>query len=257
MLFFRIFQHLLPRARAWRTTIETTLRQFFEGLAGAPQAVRDFFDAIHNDRLPETTRELAEWERQFGLVAPSIDAERRQQLAAAWQATGGQSPRYLQDVVQAAGFDLYIHEWWEMPETEPRVPRNPLDYTSVATIGTFQCSEFEDQPQCQDELAGQPQCNDFLANVTGYLVNDNLTLRPPPPIPNDPTKWPYFLYWGAETFGDSAIVLASRRAELERLLLKLCPMQQWLVLMVTYVEPLYDDEGDMIVDGDGETVYEG
>lgn len=229
MLFFRQLQHLLPDGRAWRLTIESTLRQFFEGLSEVHRSTREFVDRVHEDRLPTTTRYPEMWEEQFGLVATASDIDRRAQLESAWQATGGQSPWYLQDIVRKAGFDVYIHEWW-VPGSMPRVPRNPRDYTDDPLLGTVQCGE--PLAQCGEPTA---QCNSFLANEVGYIVNKNLTDVAPPAIPNDPLKWPYFVYWGGETFPALADVPAARREEFERLILKLCPTNDWLVTLINYV----------------------
>ena len=54
-------------------------------------------------------------------------------------------------------------------------------------------------------------------------------------VPNDPSKWPYFLYIGGETFGELAQVDPKRRDEFEALCLKICPAQQWLGILVEYV----------------------
>ena len=230
MMFLRIFKHLLPSGAAWRLTIEKTLRRFFEGLTGAPQDARDFVDDVHDDLYPSSTRELERWETQFALVGGTTEAIRRQQLDAAWKATGGQSPRYLQDIVQAAGFPLYVHEWWSSGPS-PYIARDPRSYTEVPLIGTVQCGE----PLA---LCGEPgaQCNAWLANDPHYLVNLNLTLRPPPPVPSDPATWPYFLYFGGVVFGDIVDLPVERRVELETLLLRICPTQQWIVLLVRWVE---------------------
>lgn len=229
MLFFRQLQHLLPTGAAWRVVIDKTLRKFFEGLAAVHESARDFADRVHEDLIPQTSRSIDLWERQFGLVAPASDVDRRLQVDGAWQATGGQSPRYLQDVVRSAGFDVYIHEWW-VPGSMPRTLRNPRDYTEDPLFGTVQCGEA--LAQCGEPTA---QCNRFLANEIGYLVNKNLTDVAPPAIPNDATKWPYFVYWGGATFGTAASVPAVRRAEFERLLLKICPANNWIVTIVNYV----------------------
>src|SRR5690349_24823396 len=101
MLFFRVFQHLLPRSEAWKVTIQKTLRRFFEGLAeGTPASFRTFVDQVYEDVFPETTRELAAWEKQFGLEPNASEAARRLALAAEWAATGGQSPAYIEGVLQ-------------------------------------------------------------------------------------------------------------------------------------------------------------
>lgn len=256
-LFFRIFQHLLPRTQTWRLTISKTLRSFFQGLTGAPSDAVAYIDAVYEDAFPGTTRELAEWEAQFGLVANPDDAIRRLNLAAAWAAGGGQSPSYIQGVLQSAGFDLYVYEWWS--SGPPYVARDPRLYTTQPLIGSVQCTAAGTggQPVCTGAgIGGQPQCNRFLANDPHYLVNKDLTNNAPPPVPPrdaDSIYWPYFLYVGSAIFPVRATIDGSRRQELETLLLKICPTHEWIVTLIDYVNiPLFleIDSSDFIqVDG--------
>jgi hypothetical protein len=249
MLFLRILQHLLPRAQAWRLTIARTLRSFFEGLALQPAAIREYIDLVWEDIVPSTTRLLNEWERHFGLTLTDTSSEPavtagRERLAAEWAASGGQSPAYIQGVLHAAGFtDLFVHDWW-IGEGPPYVARDPRDYTELPQVGTYRCGSeanpngvgFVDGPTCSDGTGG-PRCNNFLINDPGYLVNKDLTPRAPPPVPGDPLTWPYFIYIADETFTEDPVVVdASRRDELERLLLKLRPTHNWIVLFVDYAE---------------------
>jgi hypothetical protein len=251
MSFFRIFQHLLPDAAAWRLTIAKTLRSFFEGLAGGPEDAVAFVDDVYGDLNPETTRELVEWEKQFGLQPNGDEATRRLALAAEWAANGGQSPSYIQGVLHTAGFtNLFVHEWWS--SGPPYVARDPRDYTEQPLIGSHQCTgndgfgyPFSSQPQCS-AFASQPQCNGWLANEVGYLVNKDLTRRAPPPVPDDSDRWPYFWYVGAETFPEIASVDADLRPELERLLLKLGPSHLWIVTLIAYIE---DEESLILTEG--------
>ena len=270
MTFLRVFKHLLPNARAWRITVDKKLRQFFEGLSGVGSDAKTFFDGVWLDIFPETTRELDAWEQQFGLRDTGItEQERRDRLDATWKALGGQDPRYIQDTLQANGFDVYVHEWWE-PGTEPApgvkqcvTPRNPLmwirrEYTGVTLLvecgeAVAACGEafaeagnslqptgyplvnkiFQTEPDfltlCGESVAeaGEPlaSCGNFLEfkeTLRNYIV------------PNDPAKWPYFLYIGGETFGTLAQVDPKRRDEFEALCLKICPAQQWLGILVEY-----------------------
>lgn len=239
MLFLRIFQHLLPRSPAWRITTTKTLRKFFEGLSAQPALVKTFMDQVYEDLFPATARmssgggsgALEEWERQFGLVPNPSEAVRRAALAAEWQANGGQSPAYIEGVLQTAGFPVYVHDWWA--SGPPYAARDPHTYTTRPLIGTYRCSGFASQPTCSDFLT-QPRCNRFLSNDPHYLVNKDLTRQAPPPVPDDPTKYPHFMYVGGEVFGTRVIVDATRRDELERLLLKLRPTQLWIVLLIDY-----------------------
>lgn len=233
MGFLDTFKHLLPSGAAWRLTMEKTLRRFFEGLASGPEDARAFLDDVFDDLFPTSTRVLDAWEFQFGLRAPGpeiTDALRRQALDTTWKAQGGQSPRYLQDIVQGAGFPLCVHDWWS--SGPPYIARNPHDYAIDPTIGLVQCG----MPLAQ---CGEPTalCNNWLANFPRYYVNLDLTRRRPPPIPDDSTRYPYFLYFGAEDLDGGLVdIPAERRAELEELLLRICPAHQWIVLMVRWVE---------------------
>jgi hypothetical protein len=233
----RLFQHLLPRGLAWRTTVGTNLRRFFEGVAGLPTDIRTFVDLVYLDVLPATTREIPAWEKQFALPRGGNDAARRQKIATAWSTQGRQSPDYIQRTLHAAGFTtVFIYEWWQ--SGPPYVAHDPRDYTTQPMVGAYQC-EPTTPWECFAPGPGEPlapHCDDSLINDPGYLVNLDLTRRSPPPVPDDPGYWPYFLYFAGETFPDRAPVPTSRLAELKEILLRISPAQQWLVLLVEGVD---------------------
>lgn len=236
---FTLFQHLLPRALAWRTTIATNLRRYIEGLAAFAADVRTFIDLVYLDLFPLSTRELPSWELQFALLGTGTEAIRRLRLAAAWAAQGGQSPAYIQSIIHAAGFtEVFIHEWWI--SGPPWLARDPRSYTTQPLLGAYQC-EGTTPWECFDPLPGQsiaPHCDDTLANDPGYVVNLDLTPRAPPAVPSDPSRWPYFLYFAGEVFPELAPVDAARLDELKELLLRICPAQQWIVLLVDPIAPI-------------------
>lgn len=223
------FKHLLPTGRAWSLTVSKRLRQFFTGLVGPLADAQDYQDVAYNDVRPQYTTKLSEWEFQFGIfVSAATEQDRRDRLTAAWRALGGQDPRYLQDTVQAAGFPLFIHEWW-VPGSEPPVARNPNAY--IAPDNGAWVTVKLGAPGVQ---LGRPSTQLGKARKLRYLIDDNL---PDPPVwpQNDQTKWPYFLYFGGETFGDVVTLPAAREAELRTLILKLCPAQLWCGLLVEFV----------------------
>lgn len=114
MNIFRIYQHLLPQAKAWKITSSKNLRAFFEGLSIFPEEIKNFADTVWLDIFPKTTRYIENWEYQFGLYDYGLtDFQRRDRLDAAWKFLGGQSPYYIQNTLQKNGFDVYIHEWWD------------------------------------------------------------------------------------------------------------------------------------------------
>ena len=261
-MFFRIFQHLLPNARAWRLVIDKQLRQFFEGLSGTGSDLKLFIDQVWLDIFPASTRQLSEWEQQFGLTGNITDEqERRDRLDATWKALGGQDPRYIEDTLRNAGFDVYVHEWWQLPVVGSPVPRNPLTYLNdgaspvqykaiagatkaicgnpIAICGaSFQPTGYPlvnkiTSPRIGNIVAGATKaiCGNpiAIANslITSYAQKVYL-------IPNDVTKWPYFLYIGGETFPGHASIPSARKNEFETLCLKICPTQQWLGILVDY-----------------------
>lgn len=248
---FRTIQHLLPRSLAWRVVPALDagdgapglrLRQYLEGLGAFADDVVQFVDLVYLDLLPRSTRELRAWESQFGLGSGGPDVDRRAKLGAAWSLQGGQSPDYLQRMLHAAGFTtVFIHEWWE-DGAPPFVARDPHDHVTAPLIGIYQC-EPSNQWQCFEPEAGEPlapHCTETLVNDPGYLVNLDLTRRAPPPIPDDPLRWRFFLYLAAETFPERAPVARSRIAELKELILRLRPAHLWIVFLV---EPVDEVEG--------------
>lgn len=241
MMFLRIFKHLLPNARAWRVTVDKRLRQFFTGLSGVGEDVKIFIDGVWLDIFPETTRGIDAWEQQFGLRNTGLtEQQRRDRLSATWKVLGGQGPRYIQDTLQASGFDVYVHEWWE-PGTEPApgvkqcvTPRNPLLWLSREHKGYPLVNKVfkmvpDILPLCGEVLAEAGEQRALCGNY--FTFRDQLKEYI---VPRDPSKWPYFLYIGGATFGTMARVGPKRKDEFEALCLKICPAQQWLGMLVEY-----------------------
>lgn len=258
-MFLRVFKHLLPRARAWRLTADKNLRKFFEGLSGLPSDAKDFYGAVFFDIDPTSTRELAAWESQFGLPNTALTTQqRRDRLAAAWQATGGQSPRYIQDILRAAGFNVYVHEWWE-PGSNPPVARNPLlVLNDGSTFARYDSCDGADGMQDGDALAQDGGVLDptgyALVNKTcvpqtlgdgdsemqdsGALAQDGSGITSYAEkvyvVQSIAATYPFYLYIGGETFPEHATIPANRKNEFETLCLKICPAQQWLGILVDF-----------------------
>jgi len=261
-LFLRIIKHLLPTGRAWRLTPDKPLRSFFEGLTGLGEDSREFIDRAYFDLYPATTRDLDAWDVQFALPDVGLDEQgRRDRLDGAWKAFGGQDPRYIQDTLQAAGFDVYVHEWWD-PNSPPtsRDPRAYLTQTTGSPRYVVECGEA--LAECGEALAeagesNEPQGYPLVNKVVGAERNltalcgevamgcgealaecgqyDEFTLAQKIyTVPDDPATWPFFLYLGGANFPDLATIDNNRREEFEDLALKICPLHQWLGILVRY-----------------------
>ena len=250
MTFFRQFQHLLPNARAWSITAAKRLREFFEGLSGIGSDAKEFIDLVWLDIFPQTTRDLDAWDSQFNLPSADLTTqERRDRLDATWKALGGQSPRYLQDSIQAAGFDLYVHEWW-VPGSEAAVgvkacatPRDPRVYidngAGYLLVNKIFSTDSQVIVRCGEPLSA---CGEPTA-----LAGNFLTLQDSErgyEVPEDTTKWPYFLYVAGETFPTPGSISSARKEEFDALILKLRPAQQWVLVITEFVEILEESTID-------------
>lgn len=253
---FNTIRHLLPNAEAWRLTVNKQLRRFIQGLGGVGDDARSFADLVWFDIFPQTTREVSQWERQWGLLNTLTDEqERRDRLDATWKALGGQSPGYIQGTLQAAGFNVYVHEWWVPGTTIPRDPNTYLsddpDYLTIDGAADMQDGDALAQDGGFAGPSGYPLVNKLLvpsqftigdgaadmqdggmiAMDGGILTSYHLKQYA---IPSNPAVYPYFLYIGGATFPDKATIDAARRNEFESLCLKICPTQQWLGILVNY-----------------------
>ncbi len=268
-----IYKHLLPRARAWRITTEKALRRFFQGLTGIIADSKLFADQVYQDLDPAKTRELDAWESQFALLNTGLSTQaRRDRLDAQWKALGGQDPRYIQDTLQAEGFNVFVHEWWEPSVEHPTggsvngdvtpTVRDPFDYLDDGTTASqsFLMTDGAADAQDGDSVSqdgstgtplGYPLVNKILVSTTEntgegaasmqdgrQIAQDGGSIvifsRKEYIIPNDVTKFPFFLYIGGENFPDQATIPQARRDEFEDLCLKICPTEQWLGILVTY-----------------------
>jgi hypothetical protein len=269
-LFFRIFKHLLPNARAWRL-VKDNIRDFFSGLTGIGADIKTYLDNVWLDIFPETTRCLGLYEDQFALPNSGLTIQqRRDRLDATWKASGGQDPRYIQDTLQNAGFDVYVHEWWEPIPGRPGggsinndvtpVARNPFSYLWDGVTDRQFIGCGHDDAYCggdtmfsnsQNSPPGYPLVNKVIvpnALTIGcgqtelFCGGDSASAGAEITIfslkqyiiPADPTKYPFFLYIGGQNFPDQATVQLGRRDEFEDLCLKICPTEQWLGILVNY-----------------------
>lgn len=260
-----IFRHLLPKSRGFNLKANKTIYDFFNALTVIPDDYKAHIDQVFLDWFPYTTREIDLWEKQFGLATTNTNETfRRARLDATWKALGGQSPRYIQDTLQNAGFDVYVHEWWDPLDLAPcPTPRDPNLYIKDGTTPTvYQMLDNQDtaqdnDPEAMDGFGIGPQ-GYLLVNKTeilaasqfefvdgGQCAQDgeeiaqdgdlgNFYEQQQFEIPSDPLLWQSFAYIGGPTFPEIATVDTNRREEFETLVLKVCPNQLWLGMLITY-----------------------
>jgi len=113
-------RHLLPDSTAWRLVVERTLKKYLRGVATVGSDTVEFVDDVYDDLWPDLTRELQEWLDQFGIDywAWSNDDDMRAYLDFRWGEDRSTSPQALQDKLQAAGFDAYVYDSFDMADVE-------------------------------------------------------------------------------------------------------------------------------------------
>lgn len=245
MIYFRMFQHLLPRARAWQLILETQFREFIVGLSSIAEDVRLFFDAVWSDIWPTTTNQLDLWNEQWGLADTGLSvADQRTRVDAAWKKIGGQSPRYIEDVLQANGFNVFVHEFWGngAAPAVPFVPPTPVDpavdvplltdsdllVNLIRTVDIQFLGAGDNSIDDSMMLAGQAEAQ--AGNVAGMTFGERSYT-----IPTDIEDRAYLMYVGDATFPARTTVDTGRQQEFRELVLSLLPQQQWAGLLIDFV----------------------
>jgi hypothetical protein len=226
------FSRGAPSGHAWKNLPSSILKKVFGVFDTELREAASLIDVVAKDAFADTTNQLDTWEREFGLRTPATELERRQQLDFTLRSDGGQSLEFIQDTLQAAGFNVWVHSCWV--SENPFVVKDPRAYIDPPEYGTELCTDNVDwnQPQCTDTPAwGQAQANGIVGG-TNYF--DNITLQDNylPPVPDDPDAWPFFLYIGGQVFPQYAQIDMDRYDELRRLICKHRPLRHWIVLMV-------------------------
>ncbi len=128
-----VFDAVMPPGSVWTPEEAKAFDQLLDGMAENSEVVRAFLADLAQIRRPSKTTLLDDLEKEFGIVKNenSSDAERRAQIAAIKFSKGGNGDKdFLESALQAAGFDVQVHE-----NTEPVDPGLLLDSEEYATAG--------------------------------------------------------------------------------------------------------------------------
>lgn len=251
---------LLPSGSAWNPAKNEGLEYLINGKALNLQTPMEFLQGLAYIRSPLLTPYLEDLEHEYGITpnAAISDLQRRLNLASQKAATGGQSPQYLQDILQKAGFtNLQVHE-----------NRPPVD-PNIFLSSEYLCVSGNEEAVAGNEKAvagktgGELLVNgDLFDQVLGYIMcagnenavsgNENAVasrfdvvnfINRIYQIPSDPALWGYFFFIGGDatrnTNGalltiETVDVNASRERELKRLILKYKPTHTWAGLQINF-----------------------
>ena len=130
-----VYDALLPSGSLWVPEESEDFDKLLDGMAENSEAVRAFLATLADIRRPSKTTLLADLEKEFGIVKNEnlTDEERRAQIAAIKFSKGGNGDKdFLEDALQAAGFNVFVHE------NEPPVDPGPLLDSEEYTVAGHQ-----------------------------------------------------------------------------------------------------------------------
>jgi|GEM_PF-1840456 len=135
----KMINGFLPPGSIWVAEEDEGFDQLLEGIADNAEDVRAFLSLLSEIRRPSTTpvELLADLEEEFGIVTNEnlTEQQRRDQIAAIKFSKGGNGSKdYLEDLLQAAGYDVYVHE--NSPPVDPATLLDTDDYHLAGRTGT-------------------------------------------------------------------------------------------------------------------------
>jgi len=219
----KLTQELYPTGRAFAMFEGSTLDAFHMAIAnGEEEAIIDaiaILDSIIPDNPNFSEDDASDWERRLGLInGTGVDLEDRKKSILRKQAFPGNSRTrgsavFIEAELQAAGFNLYVHE-------------NPANATpesiySGSFINDLEHGEIEHGEGEHGGIYGNFVANSITqAGDTGFNVGSNFQR---------------IIFIGGQTIGTYANVDVNREAELRQLILRLKHAHIVAMLFVNYI----------------------
>ena len=118
--FFGTFRALLPKCRLFDLTHPTNMRKFFEALGLLGDDVKREISDVYLDYFPETTWDLAKWEKTFKINFSTnlfSESDRRTALKILWRLRyGNVTAEFLQETLRLITPGMYVSD--NSPQTD-------------------------------------------------------------------------------------------------------------------------------------------
>lgn len=271
--FNKVWAALLPSGEAWRIANPAkNLSKYWAAISAeyselqafANRALVDQVDPVKTDDL------LEEYESMWGLSPLGLtDKQRREQLVGTIFAIGGQSPRYLSDVLRVLldNPNITVYDWWEDETTSPVTPRNPFEYITFEQVSkmwgggnpdTLHSMAWGDGSVWGEDITdlfpAKPFKNYLQKTITdgnaawgdgGMWGDERLwgqydgfrnVITDDFQVPTDPITWKSYWYLCGANFGDIILIPRAQERILKEALDKYFPAQLWGVTFLAYEE---------------------
>lgn len=224
----QLSKQLLPTGRAFRISqngvnekLNNAIRQSETDVFNSALGV---LDTILPDNENFTTEDATRWEQRLGLIVNEnvplpdrMDAIKRK-MNHPGTILARQSAGYIQDQLQAAGFNVWVHE--NIPETDPGV------FFGLSLSGIAEHSEDVEHMETGMEHGELDLWPDVVANDLNWQNEQYF----------DPgVNLKSVIYIGGQTAGTFASILSERRQEFRQLILKTKPTQVIAYLGINYI----------------------
>lgn len=225
----KITRQLYPTGRAFKMPFDGYFESLSFGLAQSEMRAYNDSVSILDSLLPDSDRftadDATDWERRLGIYTnTSVSLASRKLAILRKMAAPGSNPakgnyKYIEQQLQAAGFDVYVYENRFFNYPSGYVTQNPADLyagiLSVAYHGDFQ--------------HGDVQSGYYINNIVANSIYNEVDIcfNTGPDL-----KSTFFI--GGSTLGSLANVPASRKLEFRQLILQLKQVQDKAILFIQY-----------------------
>jgi len=245
----KLTKQLYPTGRAFNIKDGSVISRLHKALIESENTLVEDAISILDTILPDndnfTTDDATRWEERLGLITnPAVSlADRKLAIERKMNHPGDilarQSHDYLEDRLQAAGFNLFVHENPLELTIEQALSLNPgVTQWGQNQFGNFQFSNVTTffpnlfgPNQWGNNNFGGFQWGEF--RFTQVVANHIDSIRDIPFQIGDNVRSTFFI--GASVLGELEDIDVNRREELRQLILRIKPVQSVAYLLINYV----------------------
>lgn len=222
---------LFPKGRAFKNVFGGFREKLIFGISSEWERLWNAMLSLMNSAIPDVNgfdeSDASSWERFYGMndggLAGLTLEDRRLAILQKMNYPNGQTARqhfeFIQEQLQKAGFDVYVHE--------NRFPTYPSGYI---TMTPEELGLSSDSVQYGDNEYGEFGYGD---STYPNIVANSITQQGDAAF-NIGNGWYATFFIGAATIGDYATVSVLREKELRQLILRLKPVQTVGFLLVNF-----------------------
>lgn len=225
-------RQLYPTGRAWKMPFDGVLEGLHKALSISEENAYNDAVSILYSILPDndnfTIYDATDWEKRLGLITNPLTSLADRKLAIIRKlnqpgaAKAKSNWRYLQEQLQAAGFDVYVYENRFNDYPDGYITKTPFQFSGSS--GFFTGNQHGDYQHGDIQHGGR--FKGFVANDIDETIDLKFIINPN-------LRSTFFI--GGSTAGSFASVDVNRKNEFRQLILKLKPTQTVGFLLINYI----------------------